>query len=177
MNENQQFTLHEAMLLAVLANHLERGELNPPVFDIKYYIDKDTLPFSCNTAGCAIGNLPTLFPKVWAFSKIGNQPVFIKSIDCLDTEYSIANLTTNQARSFFQLTDFEFGHLFVVESQDTRTFGGIDLEEDCTQFEVAQNILEFLELKGFERKDLEPNIPAFKISFDMMLMSKGNPYV
>lgn len=54
--------------LEKLAAHLETGQLGHAVFDFSVFNDA---PSRCGTNGCAIGELPIVFPDDWVFSKSG----------------------------------------------------------------------------------------------------------
>lgn len=63
--------------LEKLAAHLETGQLGHAVFDFSVLNRDGTLgegndaPSRCGTNGCAIGELPIVFPDDWVFSKSG----------------------------------------------------------------------------------------------------------
>lgn len=121
--------------LEELAEHLEKGVLSHERFDISTFRDE------CGTAGCALGECPTLWPEDWKWIKLNNTyfPVLQRysSSPFVGTAYS--------AYEWFGIDAFMFSHLFYRVSQITELFGGEYLYEDVTRYQVASNIRAFIE--------------------------------
>jgi len=88
----------------------------------------------CGSAGCAIGELPALWPKEWTWELYGpySNAVVHKSQLTYGTEYGII------AR-FFSITVIQVEHLFVPNKQ-IEIFGEQKLDRDATPEQVADNI-------------------------------------
>ena len=126
--------------------HLRSGKLGHRVFDFarfnagfsEIYDEK-----GCGSHGCALGELPFIFPEEWAFSKTGlrdpywfnNMAVFRKS-------------SLDQAALFFDLTFAEICQLFVpFEPSTEERFGIYPLPYKASPKEVADNIDLFIKYK------------------------------
>lgn len=120
--------------LQKLEDHLREGKLFHKEFDITLW--NDTTSAMCGTSGCAIGELPELFPDKWGWRHDGMP--FLKS--------SRFNTVGINGSKFFNLEPDEFDHLFVSHSQDVNSFGGEMLRRNATPLDVANNIHEFLEI-------------------------------
>lgn len=125
-------------LLLKLARHLEDGKLGHKEFDFSQYNNSKN---GCGTIGCAIGELPILFPKKWDFKGYEGEPM-LKMSSLEDTK--------EDAMKFFDLGYDEVNHLFFPDRQDTTTYGGFELGDDATRYQVASNIRDFISMK--ERK-------------------------
>lgn len=57
--------------LIKLAKHLESGKLGHKRFDFSQFNGEmdpvEPKPYTCGTAGCALGECPIIFPKQWRF--------------------------------------------------------------------------------------------------------------
>lgn len=129
-------TIYKRRLLK-LARHLRDGKLYHDKFDIACY--HSIIEGSCKTAGCAIGELPGLFPNHWYFLK----------------DYPMLNIGSKEnafddAKTFFGLNRDESLALFDKSSD---TFSQNDfpylkpLHFQVTKEEVAANIEKFVEFK------------------------------
>lgn len=116
-----------------LAKHLESGDLLHEKFDF-FHINagkKETQKGvkNCGSLGCALGELPALWPKVFQFDTdgwlVGDYPSY-----------------------FFDLVGRETGHLFSPDQQHPRYFGGKVLGGNATAKEVAANIRAFVNIKS-----------------------------
>lgn len=130
-------------LLLELARHLEEGKLGHKKFDFSMFNDISSAP-KCGTAGCAVGELPILFPKKWVWNQFGEPVLWSSSRDEAD-DYN--ENTLDDVAYFFDLSDAEVHHLFVPELQETELYGGRDLSSDATRYQVACNIREFIAKK------------------------------
>ena len=88
--------------LLKLAAHLETGELGHEVFD--FALINDAQGPECGTRGCAIGELPIVFPDEWKFSSRGS--VFMSS------PLEERRVNESGVRTFFSLSDKEYLFLF-----------------------------------------------------------------
>lgn len=127
--------------LLKLADHLENGELAHKVFDYSTYNSTpgEYLDINvCGTAGCAIGELPAVWPGVFVWYgstilKIGNH-------------YSS---TGGSARSWFDLNNHEYEFLFIPsELQSMESMAINPLGKTATKEQVAQHIRRFVEHGG-----------------------------
>lgn len=64
--------------LDALATHLETGKLGHKRFNLRVFnqnfdgrLQVDPEPYTCGTNGCAIGELPIIFPQRYAFGREG----------------------------------------------------------------------------------------------------------
>jgi hypothetical protein len=99
--------LHKNRLLK-LAKHLEQGKLGHKIFNMRVWnagtFDKN----GCGTAGCAIGECPIVFPRLWIFRRnkiLQPQPIF--------RDYTTV---FSSIRAFFGLTCREAYFLFVPDT-------------------------------------------------------------
>lgn len=133
--------IHKKRLLK-LAQHLERGKLGHDKFDFNVFHK-----VNCKTAGCAVGECPILWPRVFRFGtqlRNGIANVYLKR-----------ELTANEdaAALFFGLTGEESSHLFIPTvvgdhpNQQPELFGGRVLGPHATRKQVASNIRAFLKKK------------------------------
>jgi hypothetical protein len=120
--------------LEKLATHLEKGKLGHDKFDFSALHDVT----SCGTAGCALGECPTVFPRQWKLSGSYHPDPRLRRTrkapgdSFCDAEY------------FFGLTGSEAMHLFHPNEQNTDAFGGKHLGESATRRQVASNIRAFI---------------------------------
>ena len=119
--------------LEKLAEHLESGQLGHEVFDFSTYNNSGEP--SCGTAGCALGECPIIWPNKWRFDRDG-API-IKS----------KPFPHSSATVFFKIDSDEAGHLFYPNKQKPNLYGGKELDETATRYEVAANIREFIKVK------------------------------
>ena len=80
--------------LLKLAKHLESGKLHHKTFDLNTY--------HCGTRGCAIGECPKVWPKLWKFTR--DIP-----------KYKINTLATGSAMEFFDISGCAFQYLFTPQ--------------------------------------------------------------
>lgn len=121
--------------LEKLADHLESGKLGHDQFFFGTWHNDRDYAF-CGTAGCAVGELPFLFPDDWGID--GKYPILRVAPDLAPED---------AAMSFFDLGVDEVEHLFIPELQDTDVYGGEFLLVSATKEQVASNIREFLKIK------------------------------
>jgi len=130
--------IHKDRLLK-LANHLEKGKLGHKEFNIRYVNFSGNGIYDsngCGTCGCAIGELPFVFPRRFRFWKGSDSSVVEDRIK-----------GTLNSDGFFGLNQDEAEHLFWPQSQDTKRYGGRVLTDDATKTQVAKNILAFIKKK------------------------------
>lgn len=129
--------------LVKLAEHLEKGKLGHKKFSFAVYNVGATQPKSCGTMGCAIGELPILFPKLWTWDSY-NDPSLRKKEYPMDTR--------DEVQEFFGLDLDEIQHLFYPYQQNPQHYGGKILGDDATRKQVAKGIREFIKIKESESK-------------------------
>ncbi len=56
--------------LLKLAAHLQEGKLGHDKFDFSEFNGGDFKPNGCGTVGCAIGECPIVFPRIWEFRQL-----------------------------------------------------------------------------------------------------------
>lgn len=124
-------------LLRKLADHLLNGKLGHEKFrfsviNVDEFGRMMTEPNSCGTLGCAMGELPILFPEDWVFDYST-----IKRLNFdLDDIYDVTD--------YFRISEDQEYHLFYPTLQNEK-WGPI-LEAKSTKEEVAANIIKFCEL-------------------------------
>lgn len=143
--------------LLKLAQHLENGELGHKNFDFSCF-NRDLLskgvklkvstPGSCGTNGCAIGELPIIFPEYWEFSYPHSNPQLnAKYKGRKWRESSCSGDIIEDAQVFFNIDVLESLHLFMPDGQNPNDYGGKNLGDYATKEEVAQNIRDFVNYK------------------------------
>lgn len=131
--------------LIKLADHLESGKLGHAEFDFGIINSgpdgTDAIdPTVCGTLGCAMGELPILFPDVFMFiSKYG------ASVVCRRNNSS--GRWHQDVCEFFDIDGNEQNHLFYPHGQDCLYYGGIPLNGGATAEQVASNIRAFVAKK------------------------------
>jgi len=133
--------IHKDRLLK-LANHLKSGKLGHKVFDfscVNFSSDGIYDSKGCGTCGCAIGELPFVFPRRFMFRK--DCGVFILEDRIKGT------LNTDGTLDFFGLCQNEAFHLFFPKYQNIVEYGGKSLNSVATKTQVAKNILAFIKKK------------------------------
>lgn len=139
--------------LLKIANHLSYGKLEHDVFSFINYNTSPDGEFkdnNCGTHGCAIGELPRIFPKDFAFvrGEFMNIPVLLGSQDA--TEYDKV-ISINK---YLDLNENEYNILFIPYSyKEIEDFNYkynadlIELGPHATRYEVASNIRKFIRAK------------------------------
>ena len=132
--------------LSTLAQHLEKpqAELARGVFWFAVIAqDLEEEPalirgeeISCGTAGCAMGELPLLFPEIVSWSLSG-------AVRWADDPASDPDLS-QVCGEIFGLSPVETSHLFWPNAQRPDFYGGLRLGEDASKDEVAANIRAFV---------------------------------
>lgn len=118
--------------LLKLADHLENGKLGHDRFDFGIYNYQE----NCGSSGCALGECPTLFPEDWMFV----SGVYPQLISLTRRKAS----PRRDAKIYFDISEGAAGHLFYPDEQNTKKYGGADLEFFATKEQVASNIREFV---------------------------------
>lgn len=127
-------------LLIRLAEHLETGKLGHDRFDFATISEGDRKENFCGTAGCALGELPVIWPDVfWLYS--------------LPTgDYSVAYRNNTPGRNwddvedFFGLSKFEVDHLFLPRRQLSIYGGTRRLKTIISRQEIAAHLRAFCQL-------------------------------
>lgn len=122
--------------LETLAQHLETGVLGHERFDFDHFNDGANRPNECGTSGCAIGECPVIWPGEWEFG--GGLPL-------LRGVRPHASNVDSSTKKWFGLDQDMCDHLFYPEHQKLDMYGGKDLDEYATRYEVAANIRAFIE--------------------------------
>lgn len=112
--------------LLKLADHLLHGQLGHKVFDFGQY--NDCTEARCGTAGCAIGECPIVWPNEWEFNDKGGANL-VKS--------GYTNPIDSGAE-WFDLSVKEYSLLFLPG------IGKYRVSSNATRYEVAQNIIDFV---------------------------------
>lgn len=116
--------------LLKLAGHLLSGKLGHEVFDFSLYNDRKG-PI-CGTRGCAIGELPVIFPVEWIFT-VGGFPRLRKQY---------FNRPEIDAANFFNISENESYDLFVsIIWREIAT-----PIQEITKEHIAQRILDFVKM-------------------------------
>lgn len=124
--------MNKTRLLA-LADHLESGQLIHKVFDVGVVNDNrrygPITPNGCGTHGCAMGEIPAVFPDQWVFDRAGSIKLMAGVADA-----SINQLIRNVA-AFFDVSERQVLDLFFP-----RELGGGSLSLESKKEDVAANI-------------------------------------
>ncbi len=129
--------LGDTRLLA-LADHLESDKRGHDRFDLGVFSTSRPYIRNCETAGCALGECPYVFPDHWQFDN-ACHPVL---------KGSSKNSPFLDADKFFDLKGSSWCHLFSPDGQNTKIFGGKVLNRDATPQEVAHNIREYVRISN-----------------------------
>lgn len=128
--------------LMKLANHLLKGKLGHKYFDFNYYNTNGNAvcqPNSCGFSGCALGEMPIIWPKDWRFH--GNH---ITSIDNKQSQYD-----------WFGIKHDDYSYLFVPQVEHynkLKTSVGYRVSKCglfATKEQVAKQIIKFV--KDYEK--------------------------
>lgn len=122
-----------------LAKHLRTGKLGHKKFDFRVLnsFRGDVKPYKCGYNGCAIGELPIVFPTLWKFD-IDAEPA-LRGIDKEGGLYG--------AGEFFELEYGEVELLFVPNSGYLPWLDKSIMPENSTKEQVAHSIEKFIEWK------------------------------
>lgn len=137
MNDKELATSNSRLLQ--LADHLLNGKLGHATFDFAYYnLDKSGFNSGptniCRTNGCAIGEMPIIWPRRFKFWSNGVIP------------YREGMPTT---REFLGLVNQDYEVLFMPRSIPTHE--GFGLPSWATKEEVAEQIKKFVQLRMEQR--------------------------
>lgn len=127
--------------LLKLAHHLEAGcPGGHEVLDMEVYNNSNDA--KCGTAGCAIGELPIVFPEDWEFGATGNPiPTDNKWLK-VGASRSKYDFTFVASQVWFDISEDEWDHLFLEDGYPV-----IDADE-VTPSMVAARIREFVAAGG-----------------------------
>ena len=154
MNEIQEQRLIQ------MGNHLLHGDLGHERFDFRCYNRGYTKEQTCGTNGCAVGELPVLFPESWEFV---SQYVRIKDSD--------NKFVWEDVEDWYGIKHEEAYHLFMSSVQLTALYGGELLDEDATKEQVANNIFAFLKKKDSNFEIPQPESkPKEILKYDVELV-------
>lgn len=99
--------------LLKLAAHLETGKLGHIVFN--FNVVNDSWEAKCGTQGCALGELPIVFPDIWKFSSRGSVLMSHPFEECRLWRVS------ESVCAFFSLSGEEYTLLFMPLSDEEYT--------------------------------------------------------
>lgn len=116
-----------------LAEFLENGILGHKKFDIDKYNSRSD--GRCGSAGCALGECPTLWPDDWMFRGEG---ISLRAFPHKHAE--------NSAIAWFGVSIEEVHHLFYSHYQHPKLYGGEKLGGGATRYQVAANIRAFVQI-------------------------------
>jgi hypothetical protein len=130
--------------LLKVTRHLERGKLVHKKFDFGRVNDGPLNKKGCGTLGCAMGELPDIFPRDWGFDPEGmlkksRRPICRWTETILRRQFDI--------EEYFNITKDERLHLFYPDVQKPYIFGGKKLGRKASRKAVAKNIRAFVSLK------------------------------
>lgn len=151
--------------LQKLADHLRRGKLGHLKFDFSCINSDDpqmelkegkVTVRPCGTSGCAMGELPILFPKDWEYPEpevLGIDSDGYVEVDLPAEPEPLfethGNGLEESVAEFFGISLGAANHLFYPHHQDTEQFGGVELDGKATKLQVAKNIEAFIaKMKG-----------------------------
>ena len=117
--------------LKKLANHLIKGKLGHTEFNFSVLHELQNHRYG--TMGCAMGELPIVFPKYWGFDGSG-------------VKYEQDSGLGSDVTSFFGINYLMHQHLFTPYVQIPNLYGGKHLTEKATAKQVGNNILAFIKL-------------------------------
>lgn len=123
--------------LAELETHLRYGQLGHASFSFARVVQLTP----CGTAGCALGELPFIWPKDWRFEGRASESGYTgwPRMDLHDL--------FSGALDWFGIGMEEYDHLFLPGKQNPK-YGGEYLSCSATAEEVAGNIRAFREKMG-----------------------------
>jgi hypothetical protein len=122
--------VHKNRLLK-LAEHLEIGKRGHKSF--RFSLLTNSTGNTCGTAGCAMGELPVLFPRIWKFT---DSVIRLKK--------NTTAFYSTDVQAFFGLDNSEENHLFYPGLQRPSEYGGRVLGEKARPVSVAKNIRDFV---------------------------------
>ena len=132
--------------LRELANHLIAGQLHHNKFNFGILSMKYE---TCGSVGCAMGELPQIFPDDFEYD------FECKATDTIVSKvmHKKSEITDVGVAKFFQISDKAFYHLFYPKSQKKQW--GKTLDYDATKEEVAENILKYCNKVEKDRKNYQ----------------------
>jgi len=131
--------------LRKLAKHLRGNHLAHRIFYFDRLadgkLDKDGN--YCGSVGCAIGELPAVWPKEWNWEPTIHNNDMFSIIHNTHGGFGIAQLW-GAVSEFFSITESQAHHLFNPRKQMPQLYGGNKLDEYATVEQVADNIIAFI---------------------------------
>lgn len=134
--------------LLQLADHLERGQLGHKVFDFRVInsnlginLKKDAA-YKCETNGCAVGEIPIIWPNRFRFDHNG-----IVDVETLNSNFYAAEqwLDISGEESEFLFVHVGYGD---IDEDDEDYQDGYLLPPTATKEQVAERIRTFVEKEG-----------------------------
>ncbi len=123
--------------LLKLADHLESKNRHHKRFNFSILTSGKWIGETyCGTSGCAMGELPIVFPFHFKF-----ENRYIPTVVYIPSPWNF--ITIGVAR-FFGINSCQVKHLFYPNSQLTDAFGGARLGEHASAKQVAKNIRAFV---------------------------------
>lgn len=154
MNNDRQTPLPDSgrERLLILAEHLEKGKLGHDQFSLMVF-DRIT---PCGTAGCAIGECPTIWPDHWDMWH--SRPILKDSEDAVggfDAAMLFFDIPANAVEVLFDLA-YESKQAADEDMyyEPPPAFLGVEqLNGDATKEEVAANIRLFCDRYQWEKEE------------------------
>jgi len=142
--------------LETLSFHLLYNSLHHKRFDITQFTNK--APNICDTAGCALGECPTVFPQDWEWSDYYSKYSPISNFPTLKVHHNLR--TWECAKVYFGLNLTEAKHLFAAMDQHPEIYGGAELSYIATRDDVAYQIRDFIKKNNTPIKRFLNNVKA-----------------
>jgi hypothetical protein len=138
-----------------LYTHLVEGDTGIRTFNFGTYNsgptergDKGNTIHYCQTAGCAVGELPYIEPSSWLFQQASHPILNPKLRKRARAKFESVNHILDTIEMYtmywFNISRDESLHLFIPQQQSPLKFGGIKVSRHATKLQVADNILYFL---------------------------------
>ena len=125
--------------LEAAANHLLTGKLGHDKFNIVHFNQGSEDANVCGTSGCMVGEFPIIWPSVFRFASDNHEGKHILFIN--DSSES----TERDVMNWLNISHWQYTHLFYSTCQRDE-YGGIELSNNATKEQVANNILEFIKI-------------------------------
>lgn len=136
--------------LLILARHLDSGNLAHKTFNFDFFNKinhgEKFQRNGCGTVGCAIGELPSLFPRHWKFESYTPNALFTPTV--LDPVLrSKTSLSPWQAAAKFFDIDYQESHALFTPLVDRPWAKNTQLKGVATRKQVAASIRAFVTWK------------------------------
>lgn len=155
--------------LQKVVTHLKGDKIGHAKFDFSKFHQEPTFLNKifghCGSNGCAIGELPLIFPQSWEFCPITSNfdgTLIGKGIRRKGTPSMVTGKVRTSVEEFFGLNQAEAIHLFWPENQ-TRSWlppsrDGEALHKDASKAEVVENMEYFIANAGFRKQQQDSEI-------------------